>query len=120
MATARAARDYVDGLHIKGNRLIWDVRVDQAASYQVKLQYSTPTADFPPGARFVVRLGTQRISSFIVSTATERTVTTLDLGTLHLVPNQNRQLTVEMEGAASPVHFFELTLRALRAERVPK
>jgi alpha-L-fucosidase len=106
----KTARYYVDGLEKAGNSLHWSMRVDQPATFAIGIRYSTPTATFAPGARFVVRLGATVLTAPIAPSTNERQLVKLPLGALKIGLTGLGQLTVTIEGATSPVHFFEVDL----------
>jgi alpha-L-fucosidase len=113
----KTARYYVDGLGKTRNSLHWAVRVDQAATFAVDIRYSTPTTTLAPGARFVVHLGPAVLTAPIAPTANERQLVSLHLGMVTIAPTGLAPLTVSIEGATSPVHFFEVDLTPERAAR---
>jgi alpha-L-fucosidase len=106
----KAGRYYVDGLEKKGNSLEWKVRVDQPARFSVDVRYSTPRPTLASGAKFVVRVGSSVLSAPVTATASEREMGKLHLGELDLAAGDLQQIEVSLEGAVTPVHFFEVDL----------
>jgi hypothetical protein len=74
------------------------------------VRYSTPQTSLAPGARFVVRFGSQVLTAPITATAGEREVGTLSLGKIGVAQGAPQRLEITMEGATTPVHFFEVGL----------
>jgi len=107
----KTARFYVDGLERPGNRLVWPVRATKAAPATVSLRYSTPVGQVSPQARFVVRYGATTLTAPVVATANEKDLREVDLGALPLAEGDLSDLTLTIEGAATPVHVFDLRLR---------
>lgn len=113
----KTARYYVDGLEKKGNSLQWNVRVDRPAKLSVDVAYSTPKATLAAGAKFVVKLGANVLSAPVAATTQEREIKTLHLGELELSAGELQRLEVTLEGAETPVHFFEVDLTETGASR---
>ena len=103
-------RDYVDGLEIAGNSLSWRIRTDLPATYHVTLSYSSPSPSATPGTVFSLNYGGQTLTAAAPATANERTVATIDLGTLRIMPGKLQPLTLTLTGTHQPVHFFEVDL----------
>jgi len=104
----KTARFYVDGLERPGNHLVWSVRATQAAPVRVRLRYSTP--DKTPPGRAVVRYGATTLTAPLVATDGEKDLREVDLGLLPLVAGDLADLSLTLEGAAKPVHVFDLKL----------
>jgi len=107
----KTARFYVDGLERPGNRLAWPVRATKAAPAAVSLRYSTPVGPISPQAHFVVRYGATTLTAPVVATANEKDLREIDLGALPLAEGDLSDLSLTIEGAATPVHVFDLRLR---------
>lgn len=106
----KTARYYVDGLEKQGNALSWNVRAERSTQFSVDVHYSTPKTSLTPGARFVVRFGSQILTAPITATAGEREVGTLSLGKIGVAQGAPQRLEITIEGATTPIHFFEVGL----------
>lgn len=106
----KTARYYVDGLERKGNRVEWKVRADAPGKMKLGLEYSTAATTLPAGAEFVVEYEGQVLRGKIRATETERTMTLTPLGELAIKDTALHTVTVRLEGATEPVHFFDLKM----------
>lgn len=106
----KTAQYYVDGLEKPDNLLAWKVRTDHARRFAVDLKYSTPNPARTPGSKFVVRMDETTLTAPIEATSSARQWTTVRLGELEIKPGALQSVTVTIEGAGDPVHFFELDL----------
>lgn len=106
----KTARYYVDGLEKQGNALSWNVRAERSTQFSVDVHYSTPKTSLTPGAHFVVRFGSQILTAPITATAGEREVGTLSLGKIGVAQGAPQRLEITIEGATTPIHFFEVGL----------
>jgi alpha-L-fucosidase len=106
----KTARYYVDGLEKEGNSLLWNVRTDQPAEFSIALRYSTPKPTIASNVRLVVHYGSTVLSVPVNATQGERQMASLALGKIKVDPGALQPLEVTLEGATTPVHFFEVDL----------
>jgi alpha-L-fucosidase len=106
----KTARYYVDGLERQGNSLVWDVRTDQPVEFQVNVRYSTPKPTIEPGANFLVKYGSSVLTAPVTATSGERQMGTLSLGKIKIAPGGLQRMEVTLQGATTPIHFFEVDL----------
>jgi alpha-L-fucosidase len=106
----KTARYYVDGLEKQGNSLSWNVRTDQPAELSVDVRYSTPEPALAPGAKFVARYGSSVLTAPVAATSEEREMASLALGKIKIAPGVLQRIEITLEGATTPVHFFEVDL----------
>lgn len=107
----KTAQYFVDGLEKPGNSLTWKVRSDRAQRFVAELKYSTPKPEYAAGGRFVVKMGEKTLTAPIEATSGARKLATVKLGELEVKPGALQDVTVTVEGASGPVHFFEVDLK---------
>lgn len=106
----KTAQFYVDGLEKPGNRLTWQVRVDEPQRYAVEVRYSTPKPAVAAG-QFVLKVGGTTLSAPIAATSSARQLSTVRLGELAMKPGALEDMELTVEGG-EPVHFFEVDMAA--------
>jgi hypothetical protein len=105
----KARNYYVEGLEREGNALQWSIRATRPADLRVTLRYRS----IEPGTNSPILLehAGKSLRALLTTTADEKSIQSLDLGTLHVESGALSPLTLRMPGPDRPrTQIFEIVL----------